>query len=75
MRVYVYLCVCVCVWVCVRACVYVCVRVCMCVCVCACMCFLMWVNKTESLDQYIALRLIAINMHTHTLTYSVQTNS
>jgi len=28
-------------------------------------CFLMWVNKTESLDQYIALRLIAINVHTH----------
>jgi len=31
-------------------------------------CFLMWVNKTESLDQYIALRLIAINVHTHTHT-------
>ena len=32
-------------------------------------CFLMWVNKTESLDQYIALRLIAINVHTHKHTH------
>jgi len=39
-------------------------------------CFLMWVNKTESLDQYIALRLIAINVHTHPLTHThTQTNT